>query len=152
MAQRADDSEGGKKNCNRLEEHTFCVIALARKLVYQQLRSAGPQHSALSSDFASSAEPSPIAPGTGPSTSTPKPSTKEPFPHEVGRIKSHPYHADTGPHRGPKPIYTIAEGDWVKSAGLEAYGHLMKVVDVPEVHKMVKDGLWDQVRNRVLDT
>ncbi|KAG8981790.1 hypothetical protein FRB90_006987, partial [Tulasnella sp. 427] len=72
--------------------------------------------------------------------------------YEVSKIEAHLYYAGFG-HKGrePKLIYRTSDDEFVEPEGPEAYTRLMKIFDVPENHKMGKDGLWGRIRDRTVE-
>ncbi|KIJ11189.1 hypothetical protein PAXINDRAFT_177375 [Paxillus involutus ATCC 200175] len=79
-------------------------------------------------------------------------SSVEPSPHEVPRVEAHRYYAGLGPNgRGPKLIYRTSDDKFVEAEGPEAYRRLMKIRAVPEDYELGQDGLWDRIRDQVVE-
>ncbi|KAF7321492.1 hypothetical protein MKEN_00670000 [Mycena kentingensis (nom. inval.)] len=78
--------------------------------------------------------------------------TVESSPHEVPKIEASLYYAGVGPKgRGPKLVYRTSEDKFEEPDGPEAYRRLMRVISVPDSHEFGQNGLWDTVRDKVVD-
>ncbi|KIJ11038.1 hypothetical protein PAXINDRAFT_101831, partial [Paxillus involutus ATCC 200175] len=73
-------------------------------------------------------------------------------PHELSRIEAHLYYAGLRPKgRGPKLVYRDSSDVYEEPSGPEEYKRLMRLVAVPDDHEFGKDGLWDRVRDKVVE-
>ncbi|KAH9047443.1 hypothetical protein EDB83DRAFT_1461953 [Lactarius deliciosus] len=76
----------------------------------------------------------------------------ESTPYEVPRIEANLYYAGVGPKgRGPKLIYRTSDDRFEEPRGPEAYKRLMRIVGVPDSHEFGQNGMWDRVRDRVVE-
>ncbi|KAI0033279.1 hypothetical protein K488DRAFT_48055 [Vararia minispora EC-137] len=78
--------------------------------------------------------------------------TVESSPHKVPKVEANLYYAGVGPKgRGPKLIYRTSEDKFEEPNGPEAYRRLMRVISVPDSHEFGENGMWDRVRDKVVD-
>ncbi|THH28675.1 hypothetical protein EUX98_g5521 [Antrodiella citrinella] len=75
-----------------------------------------------------------------------------PSPHEVSKLEAVFYYTGLSPNsKGPKLVYRTSSDEFVVPDGPEAYKRLMKLVYVDEDHELGKDGLWDIIRDQIVD-
>ncbi|KAF8873982.1 hypothetical protein CPB84DRAFT_1798064 [Gymnopilus junonius] len=80
------------------------------------------------------------------------PTAVESTPYEVPKIEANFYYAGVGPNgRGPKLIYRTSDDIFEEPSGPEAYRRLMRLVAVPDDHEFGQDGMWDRVRDKVVE-
>ncbi|KAL4253026.1 hypothetical protein ABKN59_002207 [Abortiporus biennis] len=73
-------------------------------------------------------------------------------PHEPSRIEAHLYYAGLrSKGRGPKLVYRDSSDVYEEPSGPEEYKRLMRLVPVSDDHDFGKDGLWDRVRDKVVE-
>lgn len=78
--------------------------------------------------------------------------TVESDPYKPSRIEAHLYYAGLRPKgRGPKLVYRDSSDVYEEPSGPEEYKRLMRLVAVPDDHEFGKDGLWDRVRDKVVE-
>ncbi|KIM25253.1 hypothetical protein M408DRAFT_331350 [Serendipita vermifera MAFF 305830] len=72
--------------------------------------------------------------------------------HEVSKVEAYRYYAGLGHNgRGPKLIYRTSDDKFVEPEGPRAYRRLMKLCTVPEDHELGQEGLWDRIRDQVVE-
>ncbi|KAM5533614.1 hypothetical protein V8D89_012727 [Ganoderma adspersum] len=72
--------------------------------------------------------------------------------YEVPMIEANLYYAGVGSRgRGPKLIYRTSDDKFEEPSGPEAYKHLMRLVAVPDNHGFGQNGMWDRVRDQVVE-
>ncbi|KAI9430418.1 hypothetical protein H4582DRAFT_1860259 [Lactarius indigo] len=73
-------------------------------------------------------------------------------PYEVPKIEANLYYAGVGPEgRGPRLIYRTSGDKFEEAYGPGAYGRLMRVVAVSDSHEFGQNGVWDTVRDQVVE-
>ncbi|KAH8999802.1 hypothetical protein EDB86DRAFT_3138975, partial [Lactarius hatsudake] len=106
------------------------------------------EHAALSSEESGDSDDSLWSSDDSVSSATRIKST----PYEVPKIEANLYYAGVGPKgRGPKLIYRTSDDKFEEPHGPEAYKRLMRIVDVPDSHEFGQNGMWDRVRDRVVE-
>ncbi|KAI9430420.1 hypothetical protein H4582DRAFT_2121947 [Lactarius indigo] len=78
--------------------------------------------------------------------------TIESTPYEVPEIEANLYYSGVGPKgHGPRLIYRTSDDKFEEPYGPEAYGRLMRVVAIPDSHEFGQNGVWDTVRDQVVE-
>ncbi|CAE6530617.1 unnamed protein product [Rhizoctonia solani] len=78
--------------------------------------------------------------------------TVETDPHKPSRTEAHLYYAGLrSKGRGPKLVYRDSSDVYEEPSGPEEYKRLMRLVAVPDNHEFGKNGLWDRVRDKVVE-
>ncbi|KAJ3822737.1 hypothetical protein F5880DRAFT_1483572, partial [Lentinula raphanica] len=78
--------------------------------------------------------------------------TVEFSPHKVSKLEAHFYYAGVGSGgRGPKLIYRTSDDKFEEPSSPKAYRRLMRVIAVQDSHQLGQNGLWDVVRDQVVE-